>query len=40
MIGESQVLKVALSNLEKRKSNLDMELKAIKELQYKERIRL
>jgi hypothetical protein len=39
MIGESNVLKTALSNLEKRKSNLDAELKAIKELQYKERIK-
>jgi hypothetical protein len=39
MIGESEVLKTALSNLEKRKSNLDAELKAVKELQYKERIK-
>lgn len=40
MIGESEVLTVALSNLEKRKSNLDTEIQAIKELQYKERVRL
>jgi hypothetical protein len=39
MIGESQILKTALTNLEKRKSNLDYELLGIKELQYKERTR-
>jgi hypothetical protein len=39
MIGESEILKTALTNLEKRKSNLDSELLGIKELQYKERIR-
>lgn len=36
MIGESEVLSTALSNLNKRKSNLDAELLGIKELQYKE----
>jgi hypothetical protein len=40
MIGESEVLTTALNNLEKRKSNLDTELQATKELQYKERIKL
>ena len=40
MIGESEVLTTALKNLEKRKSNLDIELNATKELQYKERIKL
>lgn len=40
MIGESQVLTTALSNLEKRKSNLDSELLGVKEVQYKERIKL
>lgn len=40
MIGESEVLTVALKNLEKRKDNLDVELQATKELQYKERIKL
>ena len=39
MIGESEVLTTALKNLEKRKSNLDVELNATKELQYKERVR-
>ena len=39
MIGESNVLKTALKNLELRKGNLDTELDAIKELQYKERTR-
>lgn len=38
-IGESKALTVALNNLNKRKENLDTELKAVKELQYKERIR-
>ena len=40
MIGESEVLSTALSNLEKRKVNLDSELQGVKELQYKERIKL
>jgi hypothetical protein len=40
MIGESETLTTALNNLEKRKSNLDSELLGVKELQYKERIRL
>jgi len=40
MIGESEVLSTALKNLEKRKDNLDVELQATKELQYKERIKL
>jgi hypothetical protein len=39
MIGESQVLTTALKNLEKRQVNLNAELQAVKELQYKERIR-
>jgi hypothetical protein len=39
MLGESKVLKEALSNLEKRNENLSNELQAIKELQYKERIK-
>ncbi len=40
MIGESKVLATALSNLEKRRTNLDAELQGVKELQYKERIKL
>jgi len=40
MIGETKVLNEALSNLEKRSDNLKTELLAIKELQYKEVIRL
>ena len=40
MIGESEVLTTALNNLEKRKSNLDAELLGVKDLQYKERIKL
>ena len=40
MIGESEVLSTALMNLTKRKDNLDCELQAIKELQYKERNRI
>jgi len=40
MIGESNVLTTALKNLEKRESILKSELDGIKELQYKERIRL
>jgi hypothetical protein len=39
MIGESEVLTTALSNLEKRKTSLDSELNGVKELQYKERVR-
>ena len=39
MIGESAILSTALSNLEKRKSNLESELSGIKELQYTERIK-
>ena len=39
MIGESEVLTTALSNLEKRQTNLVTELNAVKELQYKERIK-
>lgn len=39
MIGESEVLTTALANLEKRKTSLDSELLAVKELQYKERIK-
>jgi len=39
MIGESEVLNTALTNLEKRKTSLDSELNGVKELQYKERIR-
>lgn len=40
MIGETQVLKEALTNLKKREKALDVELQAVKELQYKERVRL
>jgi hypothetical protein len=40
MIGESEVLTVALSNLEKRKDVLDSELSGVKELQYKERVKI
>jgi hypothetical protein len=40
MIGESDVLKEALSNLAKREQNLSLELSAVKELQYKERVRI
>jgi len=39
MIGESTILNTALTNLEKRKSNLDAELSAIKEMKYNERIK-
>ena len=39
MLGESKVLKEALSNLEKRNDNLSTELQAVKELQYNERIK-
>jgi hypothetical protein len=40
MIGESDVLTTALSNLNKRKANLDAELLSVKELQYNEKIKL
>ena len=40
MIGETKVLVEALTNLKKRRSNLDVELQAIKELQYAERIKI
>ena len=40
MIGESEILSTALQNLSKRKSSLETELSGIKELKYKERIRL
>ena len=39
MIGKTKVLVEALTNLKKRRSNLDTELQAIKELQYAERIK-
>jgi hypothetical protein len=39
MIGETKVLKEALTNLKKRSKALDIELQAVKEVQYKERIR-
>jgi len=38
-IGESKALTIALNNLNKRKENLSSELQAVKEIQYKERIR-
>jgi len=40
MIGESDVLITALSNLEKRKFSLDAELNGVKELQYNERVKI
>lgn len=40
MIGETKVLKEALTNLEKRSENLKTDLQAVKELQYNERIKL
>jgi hypothetical protein len=40
MIGKTKVLVEALTNLKKRRSNLDIELQAIKELQYAERIKI
>jgi hypothetical protein len=40
MIGETQVLKEALTNLQKREKSLDTELQTVKELQYKERVKL
>ncbi len=39
-IGESKALTIALENLNKRKEHLDSELMTVKELQYKERIKL
>lgn len=39
MIGESEILTTALTNLEKRKGNLSAELQAVKELQYNERVK-
>ena len=39
MIGETQVLTEALTNLKKRQTNLNTELQAVKELQYKERVK-
>jgi hypothetical protein len=39
MLGETKVLKEALVNLQKREKNLDGELQAVKELQYKERVK-
>lgn len=38
-IGESNVLDIALTNLEKRKEALEDDLKAVKQLQYKERVK-
>jgi len=40
MIGESEVLVQALGNLKKREDSLSVELQAVKELQYNERIKL
>ena len=40
MIGESEVLTTALKNLEKRKTVLDEEISAVKELQYNERVKI
>jgi hypothetical protein len=40
LIGESETLSTALENLKKRKLHLDSELLAVKELKYKERVRL
>jgi hypothetical protein len=40
LMGESEVLTTALNNLEKRKSVLDAELTGVKELQYKERVKI
>jgi len=39
MIGNTEVLNEALVNLKKREENLSLELQAVKELQYKERVR-
>ena len=38
-LGESEVLKTALGNLEKRKVTLEGELQSVKESQYKERVK-
>lgn len=38
-IGESNVLNVALENLQKRKSSLETDLQSVKELQYAERVK-
>ncbi len=40
MIGESEVLVEALNNLKKREESLSVELQAVKELQYKERVKI
>lgn len=40
IIGETPVLKEALSNLEKRREKLDLDITAIREIQYKERIKI
>jgi hypothetical protein len=40
LIGESEILSSALVKLESRERNLNSELQGIKELQYKERIKL
>jgi hypothetical protein len=40
LIGESEVLTTALANLEKRRTTIEEEVSAVKELQYKERIKL
>jgi hypothetical protein len=40
LIGESEVLSTALSNLEKRRKVLEAEVQAVKELKYNERIKL
>lgn len=40
MIGESEILSTALKNLSKRKDSLEYELAGVKELKYKERIKL
>ena len=40
LIGESEVLTTALKNLEKRSTSLSSELGGVKEIQYKERIKL
>jgi len=40
LLGESEILSTALKNLEKRRANLDAELLVVKELQYKERVKI
>lgn len=40
MIGESEVLSTALKNLEKRETVLSFELEGVKEIQYRERIKI